>query len=255
MIGPEFGPTARFEALTDDAAQRWRRRVLAKIDASEGLRARVNVDPFLREAYLVVTARNDEEGYNVAKRLRGRWFPLHALNEDNQKRVAWLKDLQETTVTDARDRKLSGDRVKDILEQQAFWLAVLRCPLTLTDDAAWKEARKSWIAECQEEVLTLADPAPIPTRKPRRPPIEFKPISRERFLTEARLLAMESLHTALLCELVSGQVTDAQKTVLRLFYVIGLMEDQIADQMGMDPESVGQLRRRALGALRKVAVG
>ena len=40
-----------------------------------------------------------------------------------------------------------------------------------------------------------------------------------------------------------------------LFYVIGLMEDQIANQMGMTADAVGQLRRRGLGTVRKVAVG
>ncbi len=255
MTDLHFGPTGKFEALTDDAAARFDRRALKKIEASDSLLDRIKVDPFLREAYAVLKAETDVEARKAAKRLRGRWFPFHALNDDNQKRVAWLKDLQETSLTDAREHKLSSERTKQLLEQQALWLALLRSPMILSDDAAWKEAIKSWSAEFKQDVLTLADAVPGPAHKPQLPPVSFQTLSHERFLAEARLLAMESLHTAFLCEVVDPQLTDAQKAVLRYFYVIGLMEDQIANQMGMTADAVGQLRRRGLGTVRKVAVG
>lgn len=255
MTDLHFGPTGKFEALTDEAATRFDRRVLNKIEASEGMLERIRVDPFLHDAHMVLKATTDVDARKAAKRLRGRWFPFHALNDDNQKRVAWLKDLQEATVTDARNQKLSGERTKRLLEQQALWLAVLRSPMILTDDAAWKEARKSWTAEFKEEVLTLADPTAGLGRKPQPPPVSLKTLSHERFLAEARLLAMESLHTAYLCQVVDPQLTDAQRAVLRYSYVIGLMENQIANQMGLTSDAVGQLRRRALGAVRKEAVG
>lgn len=255
MTDLHFGPTGKFEALTDEAAARFDRRPLKKIEASETLMERIKVDPFLRDAYAVLKAQNDVEGRKAAKQLRGRWFPFHALNEDNQKRVAWLKDLGETTATEAHVHKLSGDRTKRLLEQQALWLALLRSPMVLSDDAAWKEARQSWSAEFKEDVLTVPDELTGVEHTPRPPRNSMATLSHERFLAEARLLAMESLHTAYLCEVVESQLTDAQKAVLRYFYVIGLMENQIANQMGMTTDAVGQLRRRALGAVRKVAVG
>jgi len=255
MTDLHFGPTGKFEALTDEAAGRFDRRVLKKIEASEAMLERIRVDPFLRDAHLVLKATTDVDARKAAKRLRGRWFPFHALNDDNQRRVAWLKDLQEATLTDAREHKLSGERTKRLLEQQALWLAVLRSPMILTDDAAWKEVRKSWSAEFKEELLTLPDPTPGAAAKPQPPPASLKTLSHERFLAEARLLAMESLHTAYLCDVVDPQLTDAQRAVLRYFYVIGLMENQIANQMGLTTEAVGQLRRRALGAVRTLAVG
>jgi hypothetical protein len=255
MTDLHFGPTGKFEALTDDAVVRFDRRALKKIEASDNLKEWIDVDPFLREANAVLKAQNDVEARKAAKRLRGRWFPFHALNEDNQKRVAWLKDLQETTLTDAHEHRLSGDRTKRLLEQQALWLALMRTPMVLSDDTAWKEAIKSWSAELKEDVLTVPDQTSGVDHKPQPPAASFKTLSHERFLAEARLLAMESLHTAYLCEAVDPQLTDAQKAVLRYFYVIGLMEDQIAKQMGLTADAVGQLRRRGLGTVRKVAVG
>jgi hypothetical protein len=255
MTDLHFGPTGKFEALTDEAAGRFDRRVLKKIEASEVMLERIRVDPFLRDAHIVLKAATDVDARKAAKRLRGRWFPFHALNDDNQKRVAWFKDLQESTVADAREHNLPGERTKRLLEQQAMWLAVLRCPMTLTDDLAWKEARKSWTAELKEEPLPHSDSTPGMVHKPQTTRPSVQTLSHERFLAEARLLAMESLHTAYLCETVDTKLTDAQKAVLRYFYVIGLMENQIGNQMGLMTDAVGQLRRRALGAVRKEAVG
>ena len=61
---------------------------------------------------------------------------------------------------------------------------------------------------------------------------------------------MESLNTAWLCETAGTRLTAAQQTVMRLTYVTGIMEDHIADQMGLSVEAVGKLKRNAMAVLR-----
>ena len=59
MTDLHFGPTGKFEALTEEAAGRFDRRVLKKIEASEVMLERIRVDPFLRDAHIVLKAVTD----------------------------------------------------------------------------------------------------------------------------------------------------------------------------------------------------
>lgn len=231
---------------------RWRNKALPEIQTSASLQARIQQDPILREARVVLTA-SKEEAIAAATRLRGRWFPFHGLNEDGEKRRAWLGDLQETTAGEARGRGAGEERVKQLLGEQALWLAVMRSPMKSTAPPVWKQAQKRWIQEYKDDVLVQVD-APASSRlRHRVQPVEYQPPSPERFFAETRLLAMESLNTAWLCEKAGAQLTDAQRTVLRLSYVTGLMEDHIADQMGLSIEAVGKLKRNAMAVLRAAA--
>ena len=251
-MSPTKGPgTAQFSAAIGDAEGRWRRKVLPKIESSASLQARVDQDPFLRAGYAVLTAGTDEEARTGAQHWRDAWFPFHGLSEDTRTRITWLRNLQQATATEAQERGDDEEGVNGILSQQSLWLAVLRSPLNITEDAAWKEARRRWIHESQEDVLSPID---APYAPPRRAHIPFEPPSPERGFAETRLLAMESLHTAILCEEVDDQLSDEQKTIMRMTYVIGLMEDEIADQTGLAVDEVIHLKRQALAALRARAV-
>jgi DNA-directed RNA polymerase specialized sigma24 family protein len=243
--------TVQFASVITEAEIRWRDKVLPEMQTSPGLQARIAQDPILRQARVVLTAASKEEAVEAAKRLRGRWFPFHGLNEDGEQRRKWLSDLQEATAAEARDRGATEDRIKELLGEQAVWLAVMRSPMKSTAPNIWKQADKRWIQEYKSDVLTEVD-APASAR--RRPAPGFEPPSPERFFAETRLLAMESLNTVWLCEKAGTQLSDAQKNVLRLTYVTGLMEDHIAYQMELSIEAVGKLKRNAMSALRAAAV-
>lgn len=246
------GPgTAQFSAAIGDAEGRWQRLVLPKIEKSERLQARVNQDPFLRAGFALLTAKTDEEARAGGQRFRDDWFPFHGLSENARARITWLRDLQEATAAEAHERGDAEQRVNEILSQQSLWLAVLRSPLNITEDKAWKEARRRWIHESLEGVLSPID---APYAPKRRPHVPFEPPSPERSFAETRLLAMESLHTAMLGEVVGEQLSDEQRTILRLSYVMGLMDDEIADQVRLAADEVIHLKRQALGTLRAKAV-
>ena len=245
--------TVQFASVITEAEMRWRNKVLPEIQTSTSFQARIAQDPILREARVVLTAASKEEAVEAAKRLRGRWFPFHGLNENGEKRRAWLSDLQEATAAEARKQGASEERVKHLLGEQGVWLAVMRSPMKSTAPPVWKQAQKRWIQEYKGDVLVEADAPPTSRVRRRVQPVEFKPPSPERFFAETRLLAIESLNTAWLCEKAGTQLSDAQKNVLRLTYVTGLMEDNIADQKGLSIEAVGKLKRNAMAALRAAA--
>jgi hypothetical protein len=67
MTDLHFGPTGNFEALTDEAAGRFDRRVLKKIEASDVMLERIRVDPFLRDAHVVLKATTDVDARKAAK--------------------------------------------------------------------------------------------------------------------------------------------------------------------------------------------
>ncbi len=247
------GPgTAQFSAAISDAEVRWRRLVLPKIEESEPLQVRVNQDPFLRAGFAVLAAETDEDARAAGQRLRDDWFPFHGLSENARARITWLRDLQEATAAEARERGDAEQRVDEILSQQSLWLAVLRSPLNITEDKAWKEARRRWIHESLDGAVSPIDAPYAPTRRPHVP---FNPPSPDRSFAETRLLAMESLHTAVLGEVVGPTLSDEQRTIMRLSYVMGLMDDEIADQVGLIADEVIHLKRQALRTLRAKAVG
>jgi len=249
---PKSLGTLQFASVVTEAEDRWRLRVLPEIQTSEAFQARIEHDPILREARVVLTAESQDEAVAASERLRGRWFPFHGLNENGQKRRAWLGELQEVTSTEARERGVADDMIRDLLERQALWLALMRSPMKSTPPPVWKEAQKRWIQEVKDDVLVQVD-QPASTRRRGAPAVEYQPPSPARFFAETRLLAMESLNTAWLCEKAGAKLSDAQRTVMRLTYVTGLMEDHIADQMGLSEEAVGQLKRRTMQLLRSEA--
>jgi hypothetical protein len=241
--------TLQFASVIGEAEQRWSRRVLPEIQTSEHFQARIVQDPILRESRIVLTGTK-EEAVEAAQRLRGRWFPFHGLNESGEKRRAWLGELQEVTAAEARERGVGEELIKDLLGKQALWLAVMRSPMKSTPAMAWKEAQKRWILESKEDQVVEVESQSASTRKPHQQAVQYQPPSPERFLAETRLLAMESLNTAWLCETAGTRLTTAQQTVMRLTYVTGIMEDHIADQMGLSVEAVGKLKRNAMAVLR-----
>jgi DNA-directed RNA polymerase specialized sigma24 family protein len=247
MSNPQNWGTLQFKGVIGDTEERWRRQVFPEMQSSASFQARVHQDPFLRDAYAVLTAESDGEAVEAAKQLRGRWFPFHALNDDNSKRTAWLDELQQVTRAEAQERGSSEQEIEDFLAAQSLWLAVLRSPLKLTGVETWQQGQRRWIQESRASaVRTTAD-----GDEPRgNQPVAYTPPSPERFITETRLLALESLDTALLCETVGKRLPEDQQTAMRLSYVTGLMEDEIASQMGVDQDFVSQLKRHALGALR-----
>ena len=121
-----------------------------------------------------------------------------------------------------------------------------------TPPPVWKEAQKRWIREYKSDNLVQLDPPAASTGNPSAA-VGYTPPSPERFFAETRLLAMESLNTAWLCEKAGSKMSDAQRTIMRLTYVTGLMEDHIADQMGLSEEAVSQLKRRTMALLRTEA--
>lgn len=235
--------------MITEAETRWRNQVLPELQTSPSLQARIQQDPILREALKVLTAEQREAAVAAAERLRSRWFPFHGLNEIGERRRKWLGDLQEATAAEARDAGVSEERVKTLLNEQAVWLAVIRSPMKSTAPQVWKEAQQRWIQEYKSDVLTEVSGGATRRRRGAQP-MEFEPPSPERFFAETRLLAIESLNTVWLCEKVGTQLSDAQKNVLRLTYVTGLMEDHIADQMGLSIDAVGKLKRNAMAVLR-----
>jgi hypothetical protein len=253
MTNSQDWGTVQFAAVITDAEMRWRNKVLPDIKTSVSFQARIEQDPILREARVVLTAASKEEAVEAAKRLRGRWFPFHGLNESGEKRRAWLSDLQEATAAEAREWGATEERIKQLMGEQAVWLAVMRSPMKSTPPPVWKQAQKRWIQEYKGDVLVEDKLAPSSRTRRRSEPVEYEPPSPERFFAETQLLAMESLNTAWLCEKAGTQLSDAQKNVLRLTHVTGLMEDHIADQMGLSIEAVGKLKRNAMAALRAAA--
>jgi hypothetical protein len=245
---PKIG-TVQFASVIGEAEQRWSRRVLPEIQTSDRFQARIEQDPILRESRIVLTGTK-EERVAAAERLRGRWFPFHGLNENGEKRRAWLGELQEATAAEARERGVGDELIKDLLQKQALWLAVMRSPMKSTPPMVWKEAQKRWILESKEDQVVEVQSQAASTRKPHLQPVQYQPPSPERFLAETQLLAMESLNTAWLCETAGTRLTTAQQAVMRLSYVTGLMEDHIADQMGLSIEAVGKLKRNAMAVLR-----
>jgi len=241
--------TVQFASVIGEAEQRWSRRVLPEIQTSETFQARIHQDPILRESRIVLTGTK-EEAVEAAQRLRGRWFPFHGLNENSEMRRTWLGELQEATATEARERGAGDELIKDLLGKQALWLAVMRSPMKSTPPPIWKEAQKRWILESKEDQVVEVQSQAASTRKPHKQAVQYQPPSPERFLAETHLLAMESLNTAWLCEMAGTRLTTAQQTVMRLSYVTGLMEDHIADQMGLSIEAVGKLKRNAMAVLR-----
>jgi DNA-directed RNA polymerase specialized sigma24 family protein len=248
MTNSQGWGTVQFASVITEAEIRWRDKVLPEIQTSPSLQARVQQDPILREARIVLTADQREDAVAAAERLRSRWFPFHGLNEIGEQRRKWLGDLQEVTAAEAKEQGASEERVKDLLNEQAVWLAVMRSPMKSTAPQVWKQAQKRWIQEYKSDVLTEVKGSA--GRRRAAQPAAFEPPSPERFFAETRLLAIESLNTVWLCEKAGTQLSDAQKNVLRLTYVTGLMEDHIADQMGLSIEAVGKLKRNAMAALR-----
>jgi len=254
MIDSKDWGTVQFASVITEAELRWRNQVLPELRKSPGLQARIQQDPLLREALLVLTAPSQDEAVAAAQRLRARWFPFHGLNEDGEKRRKWLGDLQEATASEAHKQGATEERLKQLLGEQAVWLAVMRSPVKSTEPATWKQALKRWIQEYKGDALTEVQ-APAGSR--RRPPVqavEYAPPSPERFFAETRLLAVESLNTVWLCEKAGTQLSDAQKNVLRLTYVTGLMEDHIAFEMALSVEAVSKLKRNAMAVLRAPTV-
>ena len=133
--------TVQFASVITEAEMRWRNKVLPEIQTSTSFQARSAQDPILREARVVLTAASKEEAVEAAKRLRGRWFPFHGLNENGEKRRAWLSDLQEATAAEARKQGASEERVKYLLGEQGVWLAVMRSPMKSTAPPVWKQAQ------------------------------------------------------------------------------------------------------------------
>jgi hypothetical protein len=244
--------TFQFASVVTEAEDRWRLRVLPEIQTSEAFQARIEHDPILREARIVLTAQSKDDAVAAAERLRSRWFPFHGLNENGQKRRAWLGELQEATGSEARERGVTDEMIRELLDGQALWLALMRSPMKTTPPPVWKEAQKRWIQEYKDDVLVQVDPPASSTRRPQAA-TDYTPPSPERFFAETRLLAMESLNTAWLCEKAGAKLSDAQRTVMRLTYVTGLMEDHVADQMGVSEEAVSQLKRRTMQLLRSEA--
>jgi hypothetical protein len=233
MTNSQGWGTVQFASVITEAEVRWRNQVLPEIQTSPSLQARIQQDPILREALIVLTAGLREDAVAAAERLRSRWFPFHGLNEIGEQRRKWLGDLQEVTASEARERGATEERVKDLVNEQAVWLAVMRSPMKSTAPQVWKQAQKRWIQEYKSDVLTEVNGSA--RRRHGAQPVGFEPPSPERFFAETRLLAMESLNTVWLCENT---------------YVTGLMEDHIADQMGLSIEAVGKLKRNVMAALR-----
>jgi hypothetical protein len=241
--------TVQFASVISEAEQRWSRRVLPEIQTSETFQARILQDPILRESRIVLTGTK-EEAVAAVQRLRSRWFPFHGLNENGEKRRAWLGDLQEVTVAEARERGVGDELIQQLLDKQALWLAVMRSPMKSTPQMAWKEAQKRWLLETKEDQVVEVQSQAAYTRRRHQQPVQYQAPSPERMLAETHLLAMEALNTAWLCETAGARLTTAQQTVLRLSYVTGLMEDHIADQMGLSVEAVGKLKRNSMAVLR-----
>ena len=241
--------TTQFQGMLGNTEERWRSQVLPEMQNSESFQARVQQDPFLREAYAVLTAETEEASVEAASRLRSRWFPFHALNDNNSERVAWLEELHDATSAESQERGSSEQEIAELLSAQQLWLAVLRSPLKLTGVEIWKQGQNRW----RQEYLA-AQSASDGGAASDDPGYGYTPPSPGRFITEMRLLAMESLNTALLCEVVGKRLGDDHKAVLQLTYVVGLMEDGIAEQMGIARDDVSHLKRYALGSLRAEAV-
>ncbi len=172
--------------MITEAEVRWRNQVLPEIQTSPSLQARIQQDPILREALIVLTAGLREDAVAAAERLRSRWFPFHGLNEIGEQRRKWLGDLQEVTASEARERGATEERVKDLVNEQAVWLAVMRSPMKSTAPQVWKQAQKRWIQEYKSDVLTEVNGSA--RRRHGAQPVGFEPPSPERFFAETRLL-------------------------------------------------------------------
>ena len=98
MSNPQNWGTLQFKGVIGDTEERWRRQVFPEMQNSESFQARVHHDPFLRDAYAVMTADSEDDAVTAAKELRGRWFPFHALNDDNGKRTAWIEEPSPPTL-------------------------------------------------------------------------------------------------------------------------------------------------------------
>ena len=238
----------QLEGVLGDVSKEWHTRIRLIVDSIPDLGSRVRRDPFLRDCYTVLAAHKDQLNDSV-RGLRQRWFPFHLLHEDQRKRLQWVDTLQQAASEEAVAAGLTEEQTRKLLDDEGLWAAVMRCPLKLTGDAAWREIRKGLAAEESENAFgTHLDLDSLGVQVTHRP--EGGATEGPREIAVARLLVYESLVSAVVAGLAAPNLSDAQNNMLQFFYVGGLTEDEAADRMLVSPDAAAQLKRRGLAALR-----
>lgn len=238
----------QLEGVVRDVSKEWHARIRLIIDSIPDLGGRVRRDPFLHDCHAVLAAANDQLTATV-RGLRQRWFPFHILHEDQRRRLQWVDALQQAAAEEAVGAGLTEEQTKELMDDQGLWAAIMRCPLKLTGDAAWREVRKGLAAEESENPFgTRLDLHSLGVEVSQRPEGGVKDGPRE--IAVARLVVYESLASAVVAGLAAPNLSDAQRNILQFFYVGGLTEDEAADRMLVSPDAAAQLKRRGLAALR-----
>jgi hypothetical protein len=238
----------QLEGVLGEVSKEWHARIRLAIDSIPDLGSRVRQDPFLRDCHAVLAASPEQLNDSV-RGLRERWFPFHLLHEDQRKRLEWVDALQQAAAEETATAGLSDEQTKQLLDNQGLWAAVMRCPLKLTGDAAWREVRKGLAAEERENPFgTHLDLDSLGVEVRQRPEGLAPEGPREKAI--ARLVVYEALASVVVAALAAPNLSDAQKNMLQFFYVGGLTEDEAADRMLVSPDAAAQLKRRAVAALR-----
>ena len=238
----------QLESVLAGVSKEWHARIRLIIDSIPDLGGRVARDPFLRDCHSVLATTEDQLNESV-RGLRLRWFPFHLLHEDQRKRLQWVDSLQQAAAEEAVAAQLTEEQTKNLLDDEGLWAAVMRCPLKLTGEPAWREVRKGLAAEERENQFgTHLDLDKLGVEVSQRPEGAVKEGPRE--ITVARLVVYESLASAVVAGLGAPNLSDAQRNMLQFFYVGGLTEDEAADRMLLSPDAAAQLKRRGLASLR-----